>query len=74
MNWTIRVTPTTTALDDWSWVALRDDKETVFDGVGYATSTEAQAEARAVAQEFENNQGIIKDNSFTEVFEPVVPE
>lgn len=73
MNWTITVRPTNPALTDWTWTAIRDDQESVLYGEGHSTSASAINEAQTMAQEYEDGQGIIKDNSFSQVFEPVLP-
>lgn len=73
MNWTITVRPTTAALNNWSWTAVRDDQENVISGSGHATSAAAIAAAQQEAQEFEDGQGVIDSNTFSQAFEPVLP-
>lgn len=73
MNWTITAKPNDPALTSWSWTAVRDDQESVLSGGTYPTSAAAFLAAEAEAQEFEDGQGIIRDNTVQQVFEPVIP-
>jgi len=73
VNWTITVRPTTAALNNWTWTAVREDQENVLSGGGHATSASAVAEAQQMAQQFEDGQGVIDSNTFSQVFEPVLP-
>lgn len=73
MKWNITVRPYSSALDLWSWTAVREDQENQRSGAGYDTKEQAQTAAQAEVQEFEDNQGVINAATTTYVFEPVIP-
>lgn len=72
MTWTITVKPTTEALDDWGWAAVRGDGETVRFGNGLATHAEALATAQRTVRETERSFQAISDATTVEDYTPSV--
>lgn len=72
MNWTITITPTSSALNVWTWSAVRADGENVIvsDQV-YRTVEAAREAAQAAAQAYEDDVLVIQDGTITEQFTPV---
>lgn len=74
MNWTITVKPSNSALDEWSWTAVRDDQENTLRGTGYRTGEDAHEVAKLAIQEFEDTQGVIKAATKVHTFSPTLPD
>lgn len=72
MNWTITITPTTSALTVWTWSAVRADGEnTAVSEQGYRTADAARTAAQEAAQAYEDDVLVIREATIVEQFTPV---
>lgn len=71
MKWTITIKPVNASLNQWVWMAVRDDQETVLSSDQlYATSGAAQSGAQLRIEAFEENEMIVREATLTVDFTP----
>lgn len=72
MKWTLTARPSSTAMNNWSWWAMRADNEVLRQGGGAKTSAAAIQAARDAASDYEQEQGEIEAAVVTEEFTPTL--